>query len=201
VTKVYDGLYERALPLLEERLDGQRLAHSLAVAETAAALAGRYDVDATKARVAGLLHDWDKGLGDEQLMGRAERFGINPDSHGGLFALLHAQTGAAAVGERFPELDDEVIQAIARHTTAAPDMTELDMVVYVADMIEPLRSDGDLAPLRALVGTVSLEELFLKSLEMSMVHLVRSHRFIHPASLEVWNTYVSKHATGIRDRN
>jgi predicted HD superfamily hydrolase involved in NAD metabolism len=192
VTNVYDGIYERALPLLKERLDECRLAHSLAVAETAAALAECYGVDAAQARVAGLLHDWDKGLSDEQLVGRAEHFGVDPDSHGGLFALLHAQTGAAAVKESFPELGDEVIQAISRHTTAAPDMTPLDMVIYVADLIEPLRSKGELEPLRALVGQVPLEELFLKSLEMGMLHLVRAHRFIHPASLEVWNTYVSK---------
>jgi predicted HD superfamily hydrolase involved in NAD metabolism len=192
MTGSYDGIYERARPLLEKRLDGYRLQHSLAAAETAAALAERYDVDVAKARVAGLLHDWDKGLDDERLFEHAERLGIEPRLAKEFSPLLHAQTGAAAVKEAFPELDDEVIQAIARHTAAAPDMTELDMVVYVADLVEPLRTESEIAALRALVGELSLEELFLKALELGMAHLVRGHRLIHPASLEVWNTYVAR---------
>lgn len=168
------------------------------MADTAASMAARYGVDVEQARVAGLLHDWDKDLTDEQLLVRAEEFGIeliaNPED---MAALLHAQTGAAAVKREFPDVGDEVIRAISRHTSAAPDMSDLDMIIYVADMIEPLRSQGNLTPLRMLVGKVSLELLFLRSFEMTMDHLIHRHRFIHPASLEVWNAYVARE----RNRN
>jgi len=155
-------------------------------------MARQYEVDIDKARIAGLLHDWDKNLTDEQLLARTKEFDIKHieglEDKG---ALLHALTGAAAVKREFPELDDDIIQAIARHTAAAPDMTDLDMIIYVSDMIEPLRSQGNLMPLRVIVGKVPLEALFLKSFEMSIEHLLRRHRFIHPDSLEVWNTYVT----------
>ena len=155
-------------------------------------MAEKYEVDAKKARIAGLLHDWDKDLNDEQLLERTREFGIEVvERLEDMAALLHAQTGAAAVKREFPELDDDIIQAIARHTSAAPDMTDLDMIIYVADMIEPLRSQGNLTPIRVIVGKVPLEALFLKSFEMSIEHLLRRHRFIHPDSLEVWNTYVT----------
>jgi predicted HD superfamily hydrolase involved in NAD metabolism len=179
-------------------LSDYRLQHSIGVAKTAASMAARYGADVARARVAGLLHDWDKDLADEQLFERARQFGIEMIADfEDMAVLLHAQTGAAAVGKEFPELDDGVIQAIARHTSAAPDMTDLDIIIYVADMIEPLRSQGDLTPLRAMVGEVSLEALFLKSFETTMEHLIHRHRFIHPASLEVWNTYIARE----RDRN
>jgi predicted HD superfamily hydrolase involved in NAD metabolism len=179
--------------LLERRLNEYRLLHSFGVADTAASMAEQYGVDVNRARIAGLLHDWDKNLSDEQLCERAREFGIEMISPlEDLPALLHAQTGAAAVKREFPELDDEVIQAIARHTSAAPDMTDLDMIIYVADMIEPLRSQGNLMPLRTIVGKVPLETLFLKSFEMTMQHLIHRHRLIHPASLEVWNAYVTR---------
>jgi predicted HD superfamily hydrolase involved in NAD metabolism len=172
--------------------------HSIGVAATAVSMAERYGADVERARVAGLLHDWDKDLTDEQLFERARRFGIEMIADfEDMAVLLHAQTGAAAVKAEFPELDEGIIQAIARHTSAAPDMTDLDMIIYVADMIEPLRSQDSLMPLRAIVGEVPLEALFLKSFEMTMGHLIHRHRFIHPASLEVWNTYIARE----RDRN
>jgi predicted HD superfamily hydrolase involved in NAD metabolism len=156
-------------------------------------MAEQYGMDTEPARLAGLLHDWDKNLTDEQLFERVREFGIELEPRmEDMAVLLHALTGAVAVKREFPELDDGIIQAIARHTSAAPDMSDLDMVIYVADMIEPLRSQGNLAPLRALVGKVPLETLFLKSFERSMEHLIRRHRFIHPASLEVWNEYIAR---------
>jgi predicted HD superfamily hydrolase involved in NAD metabolism len=179
--------------LLENRLNEYRLLHSFSVADTATGMAEQYGVDVDKARIAGLLHDWDKNLTDEQLFERVREFDIKVVARlEDMAVLLHAQTGAAAVKREFPELGDEIIQAIARHTSAAPDMSDLDMVIYIADMIEPLRSQGNLTPLRTIVGKVPLETLFFKSFEMTMGHLIQRHRFIHPDSLEVWNAYVAR---------
>lgn len=170
-----------------------RLLHSLSVAEMASTMARKYGIDEEKARIAGLLHDWDKNLTDQQLFARAKEFGIQThENFEDLGATLHALTGAVAVKRAFPQLEDDIIQAIARHTSAAPDMSDLDMIIYVADMIEPLRSQGNLTPLRVIVGKVPLEALFLKSYEMSMEHLLRRHRFMHPGSVGVWNAYVAR---------
>jgi len=189
----HDPLYRAARKRLEARLSEYRLLHSISVSDLAVTMAERYGTNVDDARMAGLLHDWDKNLSDETLISRAKEFGIEllPRQED-LAALLHAQTGAVAVARAFPSLPPQVIQAIGRHTSAAPNMTELDMIIYVADMIEPLRSQGNLTPLRTIVGKVPLEVLFLKSFEMSMEHLIKRHRFIHPDSLEVWNTYIAR---------
>ena len=198
ISEGFDRLYDRARCALEKRLNEYRFLHSISVADTAVMMAARYGVDVDKARIAGLLHDWDKNLGDEELFARAREFGIEPhDNYEDLGVLLHAQTGAIAVQRAFPELADDVIQAIARHTSAASDMTDLDMIIYVADMIEPLRSRENLMPLRAMVGKVPLETLFFKSYEMSMEHLLRRHRFVHPDSVGVWNAYVTRERSGM----
>ncbi|MDR3052744.1 MAG: bis(5'-nucleosyl)-tetraphosphatase (symmetrical) YqeK [Coriobacteriales bacterium] len=188
-----DAFYKRARILLEQRLTEYRLLHSFSVADTAIAMAVHYDVNVDDARIAGLLHDWDKNLSDDELIARAQDFGIEllPRLED-MAALLHAQTGAVAVAREFPELPPQIIQAIRRHTSAAPDMSDLDMIIYIADMIEPLRSQGNLTSLRMLVGKIPLEMLFVKSFEMTMEHLIKRHRFIHPESLEVWNTYVAR---------
>jgi predicted HD superfamily hydrolase involved in NAD metabolism len=184
--------YERARERLEQRLTDYRFLHSVCVADTAASMAEQYGSDVGKARIAGLLHDWDKNLSDEELLARMDEFEIAPLTRQEDMAnLLHARTGAVAVSREFPELPADVVQAIARHTSAAPDMSDLDMIIYVADMIEPLRSLGNLTVLRALVGRVPLQTLFFKSYATTMANLIARERFIHPDSIEVWNAYVA----------
>jgi predicted HD superfamily hydrolase involved in NAD metabolism len=188
-----DEFFQRARGMLEERLTEFRFLHSISVSDTAIRLAQYYNVDENEAAVAGLLHDWDKNLTDEELLERAREFGIEPTDHQEDMAnLLHARTGACAVAREFPEVSSAVIQAIDRHTSAAPDMTDLDMIIYVADMIEPLRSQGNLTELRVLAGKVPLEVLFFKAYETTMSHLISRHRFIHPDSMVVWNEYVAR---------
>ena len=57
---------------LRARLGRRRYEHTLGVAGTAARLARAYGVDERKARLAGLLHDWDKGYDDAGIRARVE---------------------------------------------------------------------------------------------------------------------------------
>lgn len=185
--------YERAEHLLGERVGEHALAHSRAVAETAALLATVYGVDPASARLAGLLHDWDRELGPDQLLSSAEALGIDvTDADREVPYLLHAQTGAQGVRAALPDVPDEVIAAIARHTVGAPDMSDLDMVVYIADMISPDRTYGGVAELREAVGNVGLGELFALCYRHSIGHLVREGKRIHPHTVEVWNSQVAR---------
>ncbi len=66
------------------------------------------------------------------------------------------------------------MQAVARHTVGAPDMTDLDMVVYLADMIEPAATYPGVDELREAVGDgLALRELFALGYQLSVMHLVR----------------------------
>jgi predicted HD superfamily hydrolase involved in NAD metabolism len=197
----YSDIYQDARKRLETRLTEYRLLHSVSVSDIAALMANVYDVDTEEAKIAGLLHDWDKNFSDAELVERAKGFNIKiPGGQDGMAALLHSQTGAAAVARLYPKLPASVIQAIARHTSAAIDMSELDMIIYVADMIEPLRSQGNLQPLREIAGRVPLEYLFLKCYESTISHLISRHRFIHPDTIKVWNTYVGRERENRHDK-
>lgn len=185
--------YEQALEALSERLSDDALAHSKGVADTAALLAGLYGVDGVKARIAGLLHDWHRELDDEELLEEAREADLHvlaEELHAP--RLLHARTGAADVEGAFPCIDDEIVSAIARHTVGSPDMTDLDKVVWVADMIEPHRDFDGVDDLREAVGTVSLDDLFALAYQASVAYLVARRKRMHPATLEVWNALVAR---------
>ena len=72
------ALLKRIQELLDVRMKDKRkrYVHSLGVAETALHLAEVYGVDRFDAAAAGLIHDWDKVLSDDELVARALHYGI-----------------------------------------------------------------------------------------------------------------------------
>ena len=189
-----DGFFEARTRDLEKRLKRRRFEHVKGVSKTAASLAEAYGADVRKARLAGLLHDWDKEFDDDEARERALELGVELDPYvlETMPRLLHGPTAAAALRCSWPELPDDVIQAIARHTAAAIGMGDLDMIVYIADAIEPERDFEGLGDLRAAAGRVSLEELFMMTFNHILLTLVERRRRLHPATVEVWNYYVAR---------
>jgi len=174
------------------RLGEAALEHSLRVAETAGALAVAYGVDPELARIAGVLHDWDREQSLEALVSAAQEAGIESTSADEAVPyLLHARTAAVSLRRELPELSTDVLTAIERHTLGAEDMSDLDMVVYLADMIEPNRSYSGVDELRDAVGTVPLSELFALGYQHSVAYLVSTRRRIHPQTVAVWNARVA----------
>jgi predicted HD superfamily hydrolase involved in NAD metabolism len=185
--------FDRADRILAERLGEKSLAHSRAVAETAGLLASVYGVDPDAARLAGLLHDWDREVEAAELVSEAERQGMElSSSDREVPYLLHARTGAGTLQQAFPDLEDEIRDAIARHTLGAADMSELDMVVYIADMISADRIFPGVGALREAVGNMSLGDLFALCYQQSVSHLVATRKRIHPQTVSVWNSLVAR---------
>ncbi|MDR3686099.1 MAG: bis(5'-nucleosyl)-tetraphosphatase (symmetrical) YqeK [Coriobacteriia bacterium] len=184
--------YDDAVLAVEARLGHKAAKHCKRVAATAAQLAGGYGVDVEAARLAGLLHDWDRETPAETLLATAGNDGLAvSDADAANPHLLHARTGAIAVREAFPSLPADVTQAISRHTLGAPGMTPLDMIVYLADMIEPHRDFEGVERLRDAVGIVSLPELFALGYQRSVRYLVDARKRIHPDTVAVWNALVA----------
>lgn len=193
-----DAFFEARHRDLESRVTKKRLRHIEGVARAAEMLARTYGVDERKARLAGLLHDWDKGYDDAGIRARVEELGLegvlDPWVVEHMPQVLHGPTAAAALGRRWPSIPADVLQAIDRHTTAAPDMTPLDMVVYIADAIEESRRYGRIDELRALVGKVDLEELFVSTYEYWVIMLIERKKPVHPDTIAVWNAYAARMA-------
>ena len=192
-TEAQLALLATARDELEGRVSDKRLEHSVAVSETAVQLAEEYGVDLFEARMAGLVHDWNKGLTDDELLeaGHAIDFPFPEGHERDVVSLMHAPTGAADLAKRFPELSASILQAVARHTAGGPDMTDLDMVIYVSDMIEPGRSWEGVEDYRDLVGKVTLSELYCKCYASTMASLFERGRYVYPPSVTIWNDLVS----------
>lgn len=189
-----DAFYEARRHDLAQRLRHKRYEHSLGVADTAAVLARLYDADECKARLAGLLHDWDKAYDDEGIRHRVEDLHVSVDPY--VFAempqLLHGPTAAAALSRAYPDIPADIIRAIELHTTGAVQMTDLDMIVYIADAIEPNRRYDGLDALRGLAGGISLDDLFVATFQHILLNLVERRKRVYPDTLTIWNHHLAR---------
>ena len=179
-----DAFFEARERDLEQRLKHKRFEHAVSVSKMAASLAETYGADVRKARLAGLLHDWDKEYTDDEIRERARALRVDVDPHvlETMPRLLHGPTAAVELQRAYPAL----------HTAAAVGMSDLDMIIYISDAIEPGRDFDGLDELRALIGTASLDELFVRTFQHILLTLVERRRRLHPATVEVWNHYVAR---------
>lgn len=193
-SKAQKAQLERYESALSKQLASKpaRFKHSLSVGYTAERMALIYGVDAYTARVAGMLHDWSKALSTEEQISEAGRLGLDFGVELALVKpLLHGSIAARVLPEKFNELTAEQLQAIDRHTLGASDMSALDMIIFVADGIEPLRKKNSvLDAQRKLVGKVGLEQLYWQSFSDGVAYVIDTRRYLYPGTLAIYNDHI-----------
>lgn len=173
---------------LQQRLKRNRFAHSVGVAYTAVKLAKRFGVDEEKAYIAGLLHDCAREYETDEMLDQAIRWGIQPNIvEQAMPLLLHPYIGAKMIRPFYGVQDAEIEQAIWRHTVGAPNMSPLDKIIYIADMIEPNRTYPGVEELRNLAETAELDEILLTALSESIIFVVRKNSLVHPMTVAARN--------------
>ncbi len=117
--------------------------HVLRVADEAARLAVVHGVDRDAARIAALGHDILRGHSPERLLQICDEQGYAADPVDRMEPiLLHGPLAVAILREQYKVLDADVLGAAAAHTTARPNMTKLQKLIFIADKIEPHKMGG-----------------------------------------------------------
>lgn len=149
--------FETIQEKLKTSLDKLRYEHTLGVMYTAGCIAMAHRFDVKKAMLAGLLHDCAKCMTHEERLLLCEKYNVQVTaSELENKALLHAKAGAILAKIEYDITDENILHAIAVHTTGEPDMNMLDKIIYIADYIEPGR---DKAPNLELVRSLAYKDL------------------------------------------
>lgn len=128
-------LYAEFRPMaqkLKTYLDDKRFMHTFYVVKRGLELAG--DEEAYKTFLACLLHDCAKNIPESDYA----RYDFTPPPDMPK-PVVHSFLGARVACQDFGVTDEDVLSAIAYHTTGCPDMTRLQKIVYVADKTEQTR--------------------------------------------------------------
>lgn len=161
-----------ARALARRSMGDRRFQHTLNVEALAVQLAQQYGADPQKAALAALLHDCAKELPKEELL-RIMRENVIIAENGECrpAPVWHGIVAAILARTRWGVTDEEVLSAVACHTTGKPGMSKLDKILFLADMtcaerdfpgVERLRAlsrqDLDLAMIEALLHTIRFVE-------------------------------------------
>jgi len=177
---------------LKEILGEERLEHSVNTSKVARKLAIKYDYDADKAEVAGLLHDCAKDLDYKTLEKMVFEYNIELDEIiRKIPKLLHPLVGAVIAKKEFNIQDPVILKAIKAHSTGAAQMSLLDKIIYLSDKIEPLRNMNGVEEVRKM-AEINLDKAVLMALDMGLLYLISKDLLIHPVSIEARNNILSK---------
>ncbi|MCM3039604.1 bis(5'-nucleosyl)-tetraphosphatase (symmetrical) YqeK [Paenibacillus motobuensis] len=111
--------------------------HCLKVGDKAEQLANIFDVDSYKAKVAGYLHDVSAIFPNSERVIVAKHLGLEILKEEETFPMIiHQKISGVIAQEIFNVHDEEIISAIACHTTLKSNASKIDKVLFVADKIE-----------------------------------------------------------------
>lgn len=144
-------------------LTDHRYTHSLGVVETAVKMAKLFGADIEKTEIAALLHDCAKQIPHNTQLEMCREYNIPLDEvKEKELGLLHAELGAYMAEQEFGVKDPEILDAIRYHTLGRENMSTMEKILYLADIVEPNRKEFE--------GLSELRELCFKDLDRALLY-------------------------------
>ena len=152
---------KQAKQLVRSRLSDKRYEHTINVKKMAVKLAKHYGTDPEQAALAALLHDAAKELPKDEMRAIMQ---AHPEYAQGGEArptpVWHGICAAILARTEWGVTDEAVLSAIACHTAGKAGMTQLDKILYLADMTSAERD---------WPGVEKLRKLEMKDLDAAML--------------------------------
>lgn len=167
VVDTLENVYKKTMEKsLKNTLSKKRFNHTISVKRVARALASHHNVEVNSASIAALLHDCAKHYTNEELVALSKKYHVdlseeylkNPQ-------IIHSKLGALIANDLYEVVDQDILNAITYHTTARPGMSSLEMIIFIADYIEPTR--------KSMKSIERYRVLAYQSLEMTMYYILK----------------------------
>lgn len=171
---------------VKERLLPDRYEHTIRVTETAIELAKRFGVNVEEVRIAALLHDYAKNIDEQELKNYIKKFNLPDELLSYHAELWHGPVGSKLVEKQFNISNQTILRAIYYHTTGRAQMSPVEMVVFLADYIEPDRN----FPAVHGVREEAKKDLTLaarSALKHTIIFLLTKDAVIHPDTFLAYN--------------
>lgn len=175
-----------ALTHVKAELPHGRYEHTLRVVDEALKLAELYDVDSEKAALAAVFHDYAK----KRPLDEMKRIILSSQLPKDLLLyhheLWHGPVAAILVEVQFGLTDPDILNAVKYHTTGRAQMSDLEMVICLADYIEPHRNFVGLDEVRNIAVKDLTHAAFLMS-QKTIQFLMMKGSPIYPDTFHAYN--------------
>lgn len=177
---------DEIIAILQQQLTKERYEHSLRVAEEAKKLAQIHGYDVNIAEKAALLHDIAKDYSSEKLKELSEIYDLSGQLLKEPKVLWHGPIGAKIVKHKYNITNKHIYYAIYYHTTAREQMSPLELIVYIADYIEPNRNIPHIADVRKK-AVENLHQAALLIVSRTIIYLTKRQVPISSLTILAYN--------------
>lgn len=191
----YFYLIESIKKDIRVQLSKKRATHTLSVAETARELAVIHGENEDKVYVAALLHDIAKEFSDEKMIALLEENNL-PTNKFENINLNHGTASKIISKKVYGIKEKKILRAIENHTFGRVGMTKFEMIVALADFIEPERNfkgryKESADAIRKLAKTDILGAYLLKLDSLISEFEIRG-KAIEPNTINVYNDLIRR---------
>lgn len=167
--RAYDKTVARIKKYAQKHIKPSRYEHSERVAQMCVELCRKFGLDEKKGYLAGISHDVCKDFAAKKMIKYAS-MDKQPVSEFELkkVPLLHGRAGAMLLKKKFKIEDEDIIEAVANHTSGLIGMRDITKVLFIADKIEPGRpqsTDEYRAKLMALTLNGMISAVLIENYE------------------------------------
>lgn len=181
---------KEAIALVKPQLTKARFDHTLRVAEVAVKLARVYGEREDKAELAAIFHDYAKYCPLDEMKQTIISNGLPIDLLEYDSELWHGPVGALLV-EQVGITDIDIGNAIRYHTTGRANMSKLELIVFLADYIEPARDFPGLQDVRDMANKDLISAALLVS-RNTIEYLLKKGAGIYPDAIHAYNDLVNR---------
>ena len=180
---------EQLIESTRRELPRARFEHTLRVQKLAVKYAEQMGIDKERTSIAAILHDYCKFWSNEKLISWIRKYNLPNDLLDYHPELWHAPVGAEVAARHFGISDQEILQAIRYHTTGRPQMSQLEKIIFLADLLEPARRFPGVEELRALAAN-DFDQAIWKALDQTIGYLIEKQQKIYPLTLMARNYFL-----------
>ncbi|ASN05167.1 bis(5'-nucleosyl)-tetraphosphatase (symmetrical) YqeK [Virgibacillus necropolis] len=182
---------EEAIKVVQPALTKERFDHTLRVAETAVKLADLYKVSTEKMELAAIFHDYAKYRPLEEMKEIIVSSHLPNDLLDYHHEVWHGPVASVVVEEQFGIFDQEIKDAIRYHTTGKTNFGTFEMVLFLADYIEPGRAFPGVEKVRNMAYE-DLNHACLMVSHNTIQFLLSKNATIYPDSIHAYNYFLTK---------
>lgn len=181
---------KKAKDIIKHKLPKKRYEHSVRVAETAVKMAEVFNADKHVCEMAGLLHDYCKYDELSEMYQFVIKDKLDPALLGFNKELLHGPVAAIKMRDDYGIQNEEILLAIANHTSGRDHMTLNEKILYVADYIEPDRDHEIVDRIREIVYEEEHLDLAVYEItKATILYLLNNDKTIYPKTIDCLNYY------------
>lgn len=187
---IYSGTRAELISKIKQAVSSKRFQHILGVEKSALDLAKKNNYSLEKASIAALVHDYAKERTDQEFKEAILKFNLSSDLLNWNNFIWHGVVGAEFIRTELGIEDEEILNAVRRHTVGDIEMTTLDQIVYVADYIEEGRDFPGVKEAR-LIASESLKAAVSFETKHTLQFLMENNKVIYPAAILTYNQWVA----------